>query len=170
MSGFIFDVCIWMDVSCHLIITGHDVNEGRAVTETVDLLRQFKTFFNPGTIARRLKYAALAGTLHTYQYIYLSKLKVRIANRTEILYDQVSHIVGHFNQLILLNYSLQSPELTYKNNKKKFQPYHLVVQSESPERNDVALGELDVIFHIIPYSHLIIEERFPHVSDIGFSA
>lgn len=32
------------------------------------------------------------------------------------------------------------------------------------------MGELDVIFHIIPYSHLIIEERFPHVSDIGFSA
>lgn len=75
----------------------------------------------------------------------------------------MSHIVGHFNQLILLNYSLQSPELTYKNNKKKFQPYHLVVQSESPERNDVALGELDVTFHIIPYSHLIIEERCPQI-------
>lgn len=163
MSGFIFDVCIWMDVSCHLIIAGHGVNERRSVTETVDLLRQFKTFFNPGTIARRLKYAALAGTLHTYQYIYLSKLKVRIANRTEILYDQVSYIVGHFNQLILLNYSLQSPELTYKNNKKKFQPYHLVVHPECPERNDVALGELDVVFHIIPYSHLIIEERCPQI-------
>ena len=48
--------------------------------------------------------------------------------------------------------------------------YTLVIHPESPERNDVALGELDVVFHIIPYSHLIIEERFPHVSDIGFSA
>ena len=48
--------------------------------------------------------------------------------------------------------------------------YTLVIHPESPQRNDIALGELDVIFHIIPYSHLIIEERFPHVSDIGFSA
>ena len=48
--------------------------------------------------------------------------------------------------------------------------YTLVVHPESPQKNDVALGELDVVFHIIPYSHLIIEERFPHVSDIGFSA
>ena len=48
--------------------------------------------------------------------------------------------------------------------------YTLVIHPESPQRNDVALGELDVVFHIIPYSHLIIEERFPHVSDIGFSA
>ena len=48
--------------------------------------------------------------------------------------------------------------------------YTLVIHPESPERNDVALGELDVVFHIIPYSHLIIEERFHHVSDIGFSA
>ena len=48
--------------------------------------------------------------------------------------------------------------------------YTLVIHPESPERNDVALGELDVVFHIIPYSHLIIEERFPLVSDIGFSA
>ena len=103
--------------------------------------------------------------LHTY----ISKLK-NISTPSLILYDQVFHIFGHFNQLILLNYSLQSPELTYKNNKKKFQPYHLVVHPECPERNDVALGELDVVFHIIPYSHLIIEERFPHVPDIGFSA
>lgn len=96
--------------------------------------------------------------LHTY----ISKLK-NISTPSLILYDQVSHIVGHFNQLILLNYSLQSPELTYKNNKKKFQPYHLVVHPESPQRNDVALGELDVVFHIIPYSHLIIEERCPQI-------
>ena len=41
--------------------------------------------------------------------------------------------------------------------------YTLVVHPESPQRNDVALGELDVIFHIIPYSHLIIEERCPQI-------
>ena len=55
--------------------------------------------------------------LHTY----ISKLK-NISTPSLILYDQVSHIVGHFNQLILLNYSLQSPELTYKNNKKSSSP------------------------------------------------
>ena len=77
--------------------------------------------------------------------------------------------------------------------------YTLVIHPESPERNDVALGELDVVFHyicvsdifnllspflsaayfegvfpydkirytggyhIIPYSHLIIEERCPQI-------
>lgn len=77
--------------------------------------------------------------------------------------------------------------------------YTLVIHPESPERNDVALGELDVIFHyicvsdifnlllpflsaayfegvfpydkirytggyhIIPYLHLIIEERCPQI-------
>ena len=77
--------------------------------------------------------------------------------------------------------------------------YTLVIHPESPERNDVTLGELDVIFHyicvsdifnlllpflsaayfegvfpydkirytggyhIIPYLHLIIEERCPQI-------
>ena len=41
--------------------------------------------------------------------------------------------------------------------------YTLVIHPDSSYGNDVALGELDVVFHIIPYSHLIIEERCPQI-------
>lgn len=59
MAGFLFNVCIVLNIASHFIVVCHNINKCTILAKTINFLGEYQSFFYPRTIACSLKSATL---------------------------------------------------------------------------------------------------------------
>lgn len=90
--GFVFDVCVRLDVAFQLVEAHQFVDECVFFLEEGRILCQLDAFFHPGAVACHFQHAAFPGALRPDDDIHFLEGDVCFVQRAYISYDEVFHV------------------------------------------------------------------------------